>query len=130
VELDPDALPESVQSLVEVIGLAATLKLVESHGGIRLWVPKRLEGAGGGQALIDLIGQRAAEQLVHVFGGDVLSVPRCVRAIRHQRDAEIRRRRAEGEPVARLAREHGLTERQVFSILASNGGQAAQGSLL
>lgn len=127
MQLAPESLPPSIQAVAEVVGLPATLRIVESYGGIRLWVPKTI---GEDHELMQLIGRDQAMSLVSVFGGEVLSVPRCASAIRELRDEAIREARSAGEPVAKLARRHGLTERQVFTILQRERASSAQQSLI
>lgn len=117
MKLSLDDLPESLRDVVELIGLAATLKLVEHYGGlIALYVPRELEPD---HHLARAIGISAARKLASRYGGDqVRSIPMCVGGLRRLRDAEIRRRVAEGEAPATLVREFGVTERHIWRILA------------
>ncbi|MDX1755866.1 MAG: Mor transcription activator family protein [Marinobacter sp.] len=114
--LDTKYLPPTVSELVDVIGLVAALQLVECVGGTRIWVPQTVTQD---HPLVKWIGQDAAEALAdHVCGGE-LGVPRCADALRAARNTAICESRSKGVTVGRLALECGLTERQVFSILAS-----------
>lgn len=121
-------LPESLREVVDLIGLAATLNLVEHFGGlITLYVPRDIEPS---HQIAIAIGITAARKLVLRYGGDCLrSIPLCAAGLRRIRDAEIRRRSA-SESAASLAREFMLTERHVWRILAEgtdsdDGKQAA-----
>lgn len=114
MKLTLDDLPESLREVVELIGLSATLKLVEHYGGlIAVYVPREIEPD---HRLARDLGLAPARKLAGHYGGDCLrNIPRCVEGMRRIRDAEIRARRAEG--AARLALEFGLTERQIWTIL-------------
>jgi hypothetical protein len=102
---------------VELIGLAATLNLVEHFGGlIALYVPRDIEPE---HPIAQAIGITAARKLAAHYGTDCLrNIPRCVDGLRRIRDAEIHARREAGESPARLALAFGLTERNVWRILA------------
>lgn len=109
-------LPESLRDVVELIGLAATLKLVEHFGGlIALYVPRDIEPE---HPIAVAIGITAARKLSDHYGTDCLrNIPRCVAGLRRIRDAEIHARH-KTESAARLALAFGLTERQVWRILS------------
>lgn len=117
MKLTLDDLPESLRDVVELIGLAATLKLVEHFGGlIALYVPRDIEPE---HPIAVALGITAARKLAAHYGTDCLrNIPRCVNGLRRIRDAEIHARREAGETPARLALAFGLTERQVWAILA------------
>jgi hypothetical protein len=117
VKLTLDDLPESLRDVVELIGLPATLKLVEHFGGlIALYIPRDIEPD---HPIAQAIGITAARKLAAHYGTDCLrNIPRCVVGMRRIRDAEIHVRHEAGESPARLALAFGLTERQVWSILA------------
>lgn len=124
-----EALPESLQEVAGLIGLPATMRIIERWGGTRLSVPVRADDAA--HPLARVIGVPAMQQLSERMGGLTLNVPSCALARRRARDAEIRRRYAAGETAAALAREHGITERHVWRIVASGAGRPRprQGSL-
>jgi len=108
-------LPSTLVQVVEAIGIEDTMRVVDAFGGCRVYVPMQLEGK---HLLVTTLGRRLADQLVAHFGGEPLEIPRCLVALRAIRDAEIRSAREEGALPRDLARKHGLTERQVYSILA------------
>ena len=112
-----DDLPASARDLAGLIGLPATLRLVEGWGGtMRLYVPKAMPQD---HELARALGLDAARALSGVYGGDyVPSIPRCADALRQARDRALLRRRAEGASPATLAQEFGLTERHVWRLLA------------
>lgn len=119
MKLTLDDLPESLREVVEIIGLAATLNLVEQFGGhIALGVPREIEPE---HPIAVAIGITAARKLSAQYGGDRLrNIPLCVAGLRRIRDAEICRRAGRETAVA-LAHEFSMTERHVWRILAECG---------
>ncbi len=114
--LSIDDLPESLREIVDLIGLPATLRLVESYGGmIALYVPRDVDPD---HHLAQAIGITAARKLATRYGADTLrNIPRCVDGLRRIRNADIRARHPR-ESAAALALAFHLTERQIWSILA------------
>lgn len=108
-------LPESLRDIVDVIGLAATLELVEHFGGIALYVPSELTSE---HRIVKALGAAAAAKLWEVYQADTLIIPRCNEALRRARNAEIIARNQAGATVAVLALEYALTQRAVWYILA------------
>ncbi|TGG92514.1 hypothetical protein E4656_13665 [Natronospirillum operosum] len=111
--LSADNLPESLAEIVDAIGLESALKLVEALPGVRVYVPQQMPAD---HQLVTILGQEAAMLLAEHFGGEALNVARCLHALRGVRNTEIWQARHLG--AARLALRFGLTERQVYSILA------------
>jgi hypothetical protein len=113
-------LPTSARDLAETVGLQSALAIVERWGGVGLWVPVQWRAdAPPTQRLLAALGERTARRLWEVYRGTHLDVPKCDRALRMLRDDEIRARKRQGATVARLAREHHLTERQIYNIAAA-----------
>jgi len=119
-ELDLSRLPGSMRALVELMGSAAALRLVELRGGVRLCVPRV---ASAGHWLAEHIGLEALERLVETYAGEELEIPRCVAALRAARDREIAAQAGE-RSVAELARRYGMTERGVRKVLRREGVRA------
>lgn len=113
--LDAGDLPPRLAQLAETIGLAATLRLVECRGGTKIYVP---ESATAEHWLARTIGVAALQKLVDAYRGDMLEIDRAAAAVRAARDREIIARYAAGESTATLALAFGLTQRQIFNILA------------
>jgi len=119
-------LPDSVQQIAVLIGLAHTLKLIEAFGGTTFPVSKnrRRMGQIRYEALAEVVGVDAADTLTHHYGGDMLAIPKCAQALRELRD---RRLRADFDlltcnggavpAVTQLARRYRLTERHVWRLL-------------
>lgn len=113
-DLSTDLLPQVLQDFVRLIGLAATMILVEHFGGRRLYIPVNPHAE---HHLAKLIGLDNLAKLSRVYGlEDHFDIPKAERALRHLRDQKIR---AEYGPksASRLAAEHGLTERQIWNIV-------------
>jgi Mor family transcriptional regulator len=112
--IDTDLLPPLLQELVALIGLTATMKLVERYGGVRLYVPKRAPDQD--HELVQLIGTEAVSKLVAAYGGEVhFDVPLAQRALRAVRSTQIRIKRATCS-VRELALEYRTTERNIRLI--------------
>jgi len=116
--MDTDLLPPTAAQMVAVIGLEAVLALVEACGGARVYVPQP-QALGVDHTLVRALGLDAAERLAAHYGGDAITVPRCLAALRGARNRAIRERHAGGARPPSLARRFGLTERQVYAILAA-----------
>lgn len=108
-------LPPVFRDVAEAIGLPAALALVERWGGVPVWVPKQVTSE---HPLVELLGLEAAGKLSELYGGDYLRVPRCARAVRLARDAEIQRRYRNGQTAKKLALQYHLTERQIWNIVS------------
>ncbi|NHR06505.1 transcriptional regulator [Chromobacterium haemolyticum] len=83
-------LPENARHLVDIIGLATTLKLVNAFGGTHVSVPKTTRERGSFSALAEVVGAETARLLVRRYGDTRLYVPKCAAALRGLRDANIR----------------------------------------
>lgn len=101
--------------LAEVIPLQAALRLSERYGGTRLYIPVVPAPESD---LVAQVGHSVARALSRRYGGEALEVPRSAALKRLLRNDQLRRHRATGESLAKLARAFGLTVRQVRNILA------------
>lgn len=117
MEIDIDQLPQTAAEIVDAVGVDAALRLVEVWGGVRVYVPQRITDD---HALVSTLGRGLAETLAARFGGEALNIPRCLHALRAVRNTRIRSERRQGDSPASLALRYGLTERQVYSILAAD----------
>lgn len=114
-QIDASDLPPRLAELASVIGLPATLRLVEARGGTRIYVPDTVTSDSW---LARLIGLIPFEALVKHYRREFLVLDRAAAALRAVRDRRIIADHAEGASTASLALECGLTQRQVFNILA------------
>jgi Mor family transcriptional regulator len=119
MQLNTQDMPQSLIDVVDAIGLQPALQLVEARGGVRVYVPEP-ENLSRDHVLVQVLGEQNARLLAQRFGGDPLDLPRCAAALRAARNTSIRCERANGERPAAIALRHGLTERQVYSILATD----------
>lgn len=111
-------LPQSLAEVADVIGIAATLQLVEGWGGLRLYVPEA-EHLSDEHPLVRWLGGERARQLCQVYAREKIDVARCTQAARAARDEAIYREHIEqGFSARSLAIQYGLTERQIWFILA------------
>ena len=110
-------LPQSVRHLIDEIGDAAALTLVELRGGTPLYVPGAADPT---HWLVPHIGLAAFQALVLHYGGDYLELPRCAASVRMAREQRIIADAAAGVSASQLAREHGLTRRWINQIKANH----------
>ncbi len=107
-------LPKVLQDFLRLIGLQATMLLLQHFGGQRLYIPARPPADDN---LAKLIGLDKLTALSRVYGlEDHFDIPKAVDALRHLRDEKIRADYATKSASA-LACEHHLTERQIRKIL-------------
>lgn len=108
-------LPESLGPIVEAIGFAATLRLVERFGGVPVYIPQAIPPD---HHLVVLLGRKEAGALADLYGGEDIAIPKCLRYLVDQRNQEIREKYTEGVSAPRLARDYDLTERWVRRIVS------------
>ncbi|MBF0192097.1 MAG: hypothetical protein HQL99_13300 [Magnetococcales bacterium] len=107
-------LPESLQEVAGVIGVDGAFDLVQEYGGTRIFVPRKMREH---HKLVASLGMERARRLAHHFGGETLSVVRNAELLRRTRNRQIVESYNTGVGVRQLARDHALTERQIYSIL-------------
>ncbi len=71
-----ELMPESIQHLVDVIGMSATLALIEAFGGLDYHMPKSMQ-ADNARRLINVVGRLATAKLIHTYGGERVYINRC-----------------------------------------------------
>ncbi len=121
VDLDWSALPAGLRDLKGIVGPGAALALAAAYGGGSLYVPAE---AGPKHRLSRLLGEETARRLCRACAGDTLKVPKPDAVLRQIRKKDILRRKKNGEPVSRLARDYNLTQRRVMQILAEHAHAA------
>lgn len=99
-----------LDELIGAIGETAALKLVESFGGVRVYVPQMPEPE---DVLSQLIGTEAALKLAQIYGGERLELPHP-----NSRRSKILSLRRTGLIVDLIALQAGCTRRRVFQVLA------------
>lgn len=119
-------LPRSVRTMIAIIGIEATTRLIMTMPGVPFLVPKALNSAGKArfEELAECVGREAAALLSKHFGGEVIEIPTCRRAI-----VELRRRQIRADfttlttdnsaryAIARLAIKYQMTGRHVREIV-------------
>lgn len=108
--------PGVFQDIVQMIGEDAAAKLIEEHGGTRLYIPSSINSE---KHLYQLLGQETALQLTSEFGGMTVEIPRGVMLQIGQRNKLILADRVAGMTQRQLARKYELTERTIRKITNS-----------
>ena len=111
--LNPDLLTRNMRDIVEVIGIRATIRLVSSHGGTRIFMPSRYKT---NNSLAAVIGDANVKKLWEVYQGEHVMIDRCEKALLFQRDQEIIAMLNNKIKVADIARKFGLTEMRIYQI--------------
>lgn len=113
-DLPVEILPAILRDFVRLIGLPATMRIVEHFGGVRLYIPINPHPD---HHLAKLIGLDNLVKLSKVYGlEDHFDIPRATHALRQLRNQKIRSEY--GPKSARtLALENNLTERSVWTIV-------------
>lgn len=109
-----ELLPPTLREIAEVAGMDAALRIAEHYGGVRLDMPAR---QGARHRLASLVGEEAASRLAAHYHGEEIQVPRAARAARALYYQSIAERYQAGASAARLAREHGCTERWIYQVV-------------
>ncbi|MGL4856099.1 Mor transcription activator family protein [Plesiomonas sp.] len=121
-------LPESVQTLVAVIGYPATIRLIEALGGTTLHArtSERRSRTGGPYALLgDILTDSEVNSLMHHVGGAAFYIPRCDSVLRKVRNArfvaDIAKAKATGsscrKAMATLCPKYGFSDRYGWQLL-------------
>jgi Mor family transcriptional regulator len=111
-----DLLSPLLLELEGIIGLEATLKLVDRWGGVQLYVPETMDA---NHAIAGLIGIKAAEELASYYGRERLNIPLARNYHRARRNRDLWLRHKAGESASQLALAFGISLRQVWEILAA-----------
>ncbi|MBF8271571.1 MAG: hypothetical protein HW380_676 [Magnetococcales bacterium] len=107
-------LPKSAIQLIEVIGTAATLRLVQNHGGTYLALPRSI---GPQHDVSNLIGFEAARSLAERWGGERVYIPKVDVAVRCVRNREMIARYEQGESYRSLVKEYAICDRWFWRIM-------------
>ncbi|MCH9691707.1 MAG: hypothetical protein K0U59_06540 [Gammaproteobacteria bacterium] len=107
----------ALHEIAEVIGFDAAVRLGQSMGGARMYVPK---AAADDHPLTIILGQEYAQRLCDFYAGDMIDIP-SKRLFREVRDNLIRQdyhtmKLQRGCRADHLALKYGLSRRQVLNI--------------
>lgn len=123
-DLDVDLLEPLLRQLVDLIGLPATMAIVDAHGGTLLNIPRQ---ADQNATLVGLIGAEKAAILGRELGPDRLLIPKAGAALLALRNRQILAQ-MQTRSVRQVARDFKLGERQVWYIKSQAGGADDDGS--
>lgn len=132
-----DLLPQSIAEMVDVIGMDATIRLVEELGGADFDMPVGSKDSYRLSVLKNILAEAEVDALLAVYGGARIYIPRCeaaLRELRNQRFAVHVRVLMEQEglsqkaAVQKLIAGYGITERWAYEIL--KGREDLQPALL
>ncbi len=115
-DLSTELLPKVLQEFVRLIGLPATMLLVEKFGGLRIYIPLN---PSPDHHFAQLIGLANLQKLSQVYGReDHFELPKAERALLALRNAKLK---AEYGPksIRQLAAEYQLTERHVTRLVGA-----------
>lgn len=122
--IDTELLPPLLQDFVRLIGLQATMALVERSGGLRLYIPTP-DRVSDAHHLAQVVGLDNLRKLADVYGGeDHFQLPKAERALLAVRNARIAADYSTHKTARQLAAEYRLTERQVTRIVSDLGAVA------
>lgn len=118
------ALPPVAREMVDALGLAPALELLQTLRGRRVLIPPQL---ADDSSLVAQVGRETAEKLVLSLGLGVtrtVDLPLLVGVDRMLRNTAIRAGLAAGESQAELARRYRLTERHIRKIASPGSARA------
>lgn len=119
-----DLLPPLLQDFERLIGLQATMALVQRWGGLRVYFPTP-DRVTADHPYAQAIGVDALTTLAREYGGlPHFQLPKAERALQAVRNAQIAKDYATAKTARQIAAEHGLTERQVVRLVADMGVSA------
>lgn len=120
-------LPDSIQELINLIGMNDTKSLLIVHGGQKKYIPLRYVK---NHTINDGLSETSAKTLCQVFGGDTIELPKIDSLIRIERDIEIFLQSKNGVSRKTLSQEYGLTTRQIGYIRNKFKGLCGTNELL
>lgn len=125
-QIDPGLLSPTLQEICEVVGIDATMAIVDRWGGDRLIVPVRLHLF---HPLVEVIGLDQANRLSFAFGGSVLTIGRATTAKNALRDQALLKDRLSGTPIKELVKRYQINRSWVFKILEKHRDSGRLGDL-
>jgi Mor family transcriptional regulator len=106
-------LPGELAEIGRLIGVASCIKLVETWGGRRLYIPAHVTN---GHPLAELLGLDVAMALCTAYAGERPEIPRAQGWRQTIKAHAIALARASGLSQAEVARQYGMTERGVRKV--------------
>ncbi|MDH0733929.1 transcriptional regulator [Pseudomonas sichuanensis] len=105
-------LPQSLQVLIECIGLENAYRLTCAFGGRPKYIPKHRSRT----KLADVLPPEALDALIKRFAGLALEIPKADHFQRQLRNQQIQKESANGLSRSLLADKYGLSLRQIGNI--------------
>jgi len=116
-----ELLPPLLRDFERLIGLRATMALVQGWGGLRIYFPTP-DRITVDHPYAKAIGLEAVKTLCKEYGGlPHFQLPKAERALLAVRNARIAEDYTTRKTARELAMEYGLTERQVARLIGSMG---------
>ena len=116
---DTRMLPPLLQDFERLIGLQATLALVQAYGGLRIYIPTPAR-AQPDHPIAKIIGHANLLALAEVYGAEShFQLPKAHHALVALRNSRIAKAYLTAKTALELAAEYGLTERHVERIVAA-----------
>lgn len=113
--VNADLLPPQMRRLVRLIGMAATLTLLEKRGGVTLRIPINADEA---VVLQGILPMAAIVQLCEALGGQRLELPKIDKIVKQLRNLAMQNER-KLLSAAQVALKYDLCRRQVINICKS-----------
>ncbi|AQW68809.1 transcriptional regulator [Pseudomonas putida] len=110
--IDVSQLPQSLQALIECIGIENAYQLTCAFGGRPKYIPKHRDRT----KLADVLPAEALDALIKRFAGVALEIPKADHFIRQLRNHQIQKESASGFSRSLLADKYGLSLRQIGNI--------------
>lgn len=110
--IDVSQLPQSLQALIECIGIENAYQLTCAFGGRPKYIPKHRDRT----KLADVLPAEALDALIKRFAGVALEIPKADHFIRQLRNQQIQKESANGFSRSLLANKYGPSLRQIGNI--------------
>nr|WP_290444512.1 MULTISPECIES: Mor transcription activator family protein [unclassified Pseudomonas] len=110
--IETNQLPQSLQALIECIGLQNAYRLTSAFGGRPKYIPKHRDRT----KLADVLPPQALDALIERFAGLALEIPKADHFQRQLRNQQIQKESADGLSRSLLADKYGLSLRQIGNI--------------
>lgn len=110
--IDITLLPQSLQALIECIGIENAYALTCAFGGRPKYIPKHRSRT----KLADILPPEALDALIKRFAGVALEIPKPDHFLRRLRNLQIQKESADGLSRSLLAHKYGLSLRQIGNI--------------
>ena len=113
-------LPAVLTMLAETVGEDIMLRISAEFGGTRIYVGRNSRTKRELEAIVGAYGTELISAKAREQGLLRLDIPRMGRTLELRRHMRILRLRAEGTKIAEIARILGMTERNVYYVLATD----------